>query len=209
MDESKVLERSYVQEIISVIREHISDPDLPNLISDYHDNDIAGAFEELTKEERKQIYPVLGAERVSEIFSYIEDAHEYLKELNLEKAAKVVSYMDSDDAVDVLEEMDDTAMAQIVELMDKESSEDIRLILSYDEDEIGSKMTTNYIEINNTLTVREAMKELISQAGKNDNISTVYGDYLKQKPQKVIKPSAVKILNILFYKIGTENLRRL
>lgn len=141
---------------------------MPNLISDYHDNDIAGAFEEHTPDERKKIYPVLGAERVSEIFSYIEDAYEYLKELNLEKAAKVVGFMDSDDAVDVLEEMDDTAAARIVELMDKESSEDIRLILSYDEDEIGSKMTTNYIEIKNTLSVREAMKELISQAGKND-----------------------------------------
>ncbi len=174
MEEIKSIEHNYVQEILSVIREHITDSNLPDLLSDYHDNDIAGAFEELTPEERKQIYPVLGAERVSEIFSYIEDAHEYLKELNLEKAAKVIGFMDSDDAVDVLEEMDDSAMEQIVELMDKESSEDIRLILSYDDDEIGSKMTTNYIEIKNTLSVREAMRELISQAGKNDNISTIY-----------------------------------
>ena len=30
--------------------------------------------------------------------------------------------------------------------MDDESSRDIRLIQSYDEDEIGSKMTTNFIE---------------------------------------------------------------
>ena len=35
-------------------------------------------------------------------------------------------------------------------------------------------MTTNYIVIHNNLTVRQAMRELVKQAGENDNISTVY-----------------------------------
>ena len=38
------------------------------------------------------------------------------------------------------------------------------LIYSYDDDEIGSKMTTNFICINNKLTIKEAMKELVAQA---------------------------------------------
>lgn len=174
MEELNQNEHDYVQELLLVIREHLSDPDLPELLSDYHENDIAGAFEQLTPEERKAIYPVLGAERVSDIFSYIEDVQEYLKELNIEKIAEVIEHMDSDDAVDVLEEMDEEVQEQIVELMDTESSQDIQLILSYDEDEIGSKITTNFIEIKNNLTVRQAMRELINQAGKNDNITTIY-----------------------------------
>lgn len=174
MDENKINEHDYVQEILQVIRDNITDNNLSELLSDYHENDIAGAFVLLTPEERALIYPILGAERVSEIFSYIDDAHEYLKELNIEKAAKVIEFMDSDDAVDVLEDMDDSIQEQIVELMDQESSEDIKLILSYDEDEIGSIMTTNFIEIKNTLSIRQAMRELINQAGKNDNISTIY-----------------------------------
>lgn len=164
----------YYIEIVEIIRNNLKNPELPALISNYHENDIAEAFEHLTPEERKSIYPILGAEYVAEIFSYIEDAHEYLKELQIEKAAKVIASMDSDDAVDVLEEMDDTTQERIVGLMDQESSDDIRLILSYDEDEIGSKMTTNFIEITNTLNIRQAMHELVSQAGKNDNIMTIY-----------------------------------
>ena len=35
-------------------------------------------------------------------------------------------------------------------------------------------MTTNYICIHNDLTIRQAMRELIRQAGENDNISTIY-----------------------------------
>ena len=35
-------------------------------------------------------------------------------------------------------------------------------------------MTTNFVVIHDTLTIRQAMRELIRQAGENDNISTVY-----------------------------------
>ena len=48
------------------------------------------------------------------------------------------------------------------------------MLLSYDEDEIGSRMTTNYISIKNDMTIRQAMSELVKQAGENDNISTLY-----------------------------------
>ncbi len=174
MEEMNMPRNTYATEIVALIKKHLTDKNLPVLLSDYHENDIADAFEQLSPDERKTIYPILGAEYVAEIFSYIEDAHEYLKELQIEKAAKVIASMDSDDAVDVLEKMDNTTQERIVGLMDQESSDDIRLILSYDEDEIGSKMTTNFIEITNTLNIRGAMRELIEQAGKNDNIMTIY-----------------------------------
>lgn len=41
---------------------------------------------------------------MAEIISYIEDPDEYLKEIGIDRAAKVISYMDSDDAVDVLDD---------------------------------------------------------------------------------------------------------
>lgn len=96
-----------------------------------------------------------------------------MEELSLEKAANVVSHMDSDDAVDVLEDMDESRKAEIVKRLDHETSEDVKLLWSYDDDEIGSCMTTNYICIHNDLTIRQAMRELIRQAGENDNISTI------------------------------------
>lgn len=111
---------------------------------------------------------------MAEIFAYLDDGDIYLKELSLKQQAKVISEMDSDDAVDILEEVDDDTKCKILGMLDKEASEDVRLLLSYDEDEIGSYMTTNFILIHNDLTVREAMRELVHQAGENDNISTIY-----------------------------------
>ena len=111
---------------------------------------------------------------MAEIFAYLDDSDVYLKELSLKQQAKVISEMDSDDAVDILEEMDEDTKCKILGMLDKEASDDVKLLLSYDEDEIGSYMTTNFIMIHNDLTVREAMRELVKQAGENDNISTIY-----------------------------------
>ncbi|MCR4690194.1 MAG: magnesium transporter [Lachnospiraceae bacterium] len=182
MEKDILKEPNYVEELLAILRSETDNKELLQKLDDYHENDIADAIEQLTPEERRKLYPILGAERVAEIFTYIEDVDEYLKELEVDRVAKVLSHMDSDDAVDVLEEMDEDAQKQIVSLMDDESSRDIQLIRSYDDEEIGSLMTTNFIVIKNNLSIRQAMHELVKQAGDNDNISTIYvedenGDY--------------------------------
>ncbi|MBS4900755.1 MAG: magnesium transporter [Clostridiales bacterium] len=178
-DEKEVLEeenedRDYVGEIVRLIRSELSEEELLEKLEDYHENDIAGAFEQLEARERKKLYKLLGPEKISEIFTFIDDVSDYLEEMDLKEVAHVIENMDSDDAVEVLEEMDDSTQEQLKILMDQDASDDIWLIKSYDEDEIGSKMTTNFILINKNMSVRKAMKSLIQQAEKNDNISTLY-----------------------------------
>ena len=58
--------------------------------------------------------------------------------------------------------------------MDDDVRHDIEMIASFDEDEIGSRMTTNCIIIRENLTVKQAMNSLVEQAAKNDNISTIF-----------------------------------
>ncbi|MBO4218869.1 MAG: magnesium transporter [Erysipelotrichaceae bacterium] len=164
----------YVERLVKLLSEDISAEDLETIITNYHACDIADALEELTGEQRKKIYAAVSDEELAEIFAYLEEVGKYIEELPLERAAEVVSWMDSDDAVDVLEEIDDTIENKIVDLMDDESSEDVKLIQSYNEEEIGSKMTTNYVVISNDMTVKQAMKSLVEQARDNDNISTLY-----------------------------------
>ncbi len=174
MEKDVLKEPNYVEELLSIIRSGMSNEEIEDKISDYHENDIADAWQQLTPEERKRLYVILGPEKVSEIFTYIENVEDYIKELELERAAEVISHMDSDDAVDALEGMDEEIQEKLVNMMDDEASRDIQLIQSYEDDEIGSKMTTNYIVIKYTLSIRQAMRELVKQAGENDNISTLY-----------------------------------
>ncbi len=148
--------------------------ELRDLLTDYHDSDIADALEMMTPAERKKLYRILGVERMSDVFAYLDDVSVYIEELDAEKAADVIEGMDADDAVDVLDELDDTKRRELMGLIDSEAVEDIRLIDSYDDDQIGSKMTTNYVAIDKSLSIKEAMRSLIRQAADNDNISTLY-----------------------------------
>ncbi len=173
-DVSAIEEQNYEEELLALIRGGLPKDELIKELENYHENDIAGALEQLTPEERKELYPLLGAERVSEIFAYIDNVEEYMKELDIDKAAKVIENMDTDDAVEVLEEMDDSVQEQLSKLLTEETRNDIELLRSYEDDEVGSRMTTNFIELKKGMTVKEAMKSLISQAEENDNISTIY-----------------------------------
>lgn len=170
----KTTETKYVEEILSLLRSGLGREELLKRLSDYHEGDIADALEMMTKDERKKIYPVLGAEYVADIFSYIENPTQYLREIDVEKAAKVLSEMDSDDAIDAIEGFEDDYRKKIVNLLDADASKDVKMILSYEDDEIGSEMTTNFILIHRGLNIRQATHELIRQAGENDNISTIY-----------------------------------
>ena len=172
--------KNYVQEILDIIHSGLPQAELAEKLSDYHENDLADALADLTAEERRKLYAILGVEQVAEIFSYLDDAEPYLKELPPEEAAQVVSHMDSDDAVDALDDLEEEDKEKIVHQMDKvdkDAADDVKLLLSYDEDEIGSCMTTNYICIRKDMTIRQAMSELVKQAGENDNISTLYVVY--------------------------------
>ena len=169
--------KNYVQEILDIIHSGLPQAELAEKLSDYHENDLADALADLTAEERRKLYAILGVEQVAEIFSYLDDAEPYLKELPPEEAAQVVSHMDSDDAVDALDDLEEEDKEKIVHQMDKvdkDAADDVKLLLSYDEDEIGSCMTTNYICIRKDMAIRQAMSELVKQAGENDNISTLY-----------------------------------
>ena len=175
MEEKDFLEEvTYAQEIVGLLRNDLSDEVLIELLDDYHENDIAEAFEMVTPLERKKLISLFDEDRVSDIFSYIEDLDPYLKEMDIQDVANIIENMDADDAVDILEEMDEDVQEQLIELIDEEAQEDIRLIQSYEDDEIGSYMTTNFIVIQRNVTIKEAMRSVVQQAGENDNIMTIY-----------------------------------
>ena len=165
----------YEKKLAEIIRSSRTDSEIKEELEAYHENDIADVLEILIPDERVRLYRILGIERVSEIFSYLEEeVAKYVDELDPEKVADIVESMDADDAVDLLDELKKEKQGEIRKLIDKDARYDIDLILSYEEDQIGSRMTTNFISIGRGSTVRQAMKSLVTQAAENDNISTLY-----------------------------------
>jgi len=164
----------YTEELTALLRSRRPIVELRQEMEDYHDSDLADLLELLSTADRRRMYRILGLDRMSDVFAYLEDVGKYIEELDSELAADVIEGMDADDAVDVLDELDEDKRRELLELMDPDAAEDIQLIDSYDDDLIGSRMTTNYVAISREWSIREAMKSLVHQAAENDNISTLY-----------------------------------
>lgn len=162
------------EELIKLI--HESDVEtLKQALEHYHNNDIAKVQPDLSEEDQLKLMKALDKEDLSDVVSYMDDVDEFIENMDAEKVADIVELMDADDAVDILEDLDEEEQEEILsKIEDKELVEDIKLIRSYDDDEIGSKMTTNYIAIPKNLQVKDAMKIVIDEAEEHDNIMTIY-----------------------------------
>lgn len=166
----------YGNEIIEIIRSNSEPEVISELLDDYHENDIAEVLPLLSIEERQKLYNILDIDTLSDILEYAETDESilYLNEINPEKAADILENTESDTALEIIQALDEDIKEDIIELMEEEAKEDLVLMASFDEEEIGSKMTTNYVVIPNTFTVKQAMSSLVSQASTNDNISTIF-----------------------------------
>ena len=175
-EEMASMKPDYEKEIASIIRSSASPVQIKDRLLDYHENDIAAALDHMSVAERQRLYRILDIDALSEIFEYVDEEHisEYFKEMDIKKRTSVISEMDADKAVYVLRQLDKNTRDDLIELIGNDARKDISLISSFDDDQIGSKMTTNFISIRSCLSIKQAMRELVKQAAENDNISTLY-----------------------------------
>ena len=174
MRKEVLMEPGFAGQIVEIIKSTRSIDEMTEKLKDFHDKDIAQSFELLNTAERNLLYSALDAEWLADIISYIDNPVQYVEEIGIEKLAAIINEMDADDAVDLWSFIEESVKVKLRPMIDDETKTDIRLINSYKEDEIGSLITTNFICIKQNLTIRQAMHELVRQAGENDNISTIY-----------------------------------
>lgn len=163
-----------LKDLLQLVESDIGDEQLLEKLSDYHKGDIAEIYPEMSESARKRLSGILPVDEFSEIIAYLDNPEDYIENMDKEHAADILESMDADDAVDVLEELDEEAQSRIIQLMDADAVEDINLIRSYDDEEVGSRMTTNYILVREDMSVKQAMRATVEQAADNDNVSTIY-----------------------------------
>ena len=164
----------YSAEIAELIKSNLTPKRMQEKLSSYHENDIASTLELLSKSEREKLYQILDSETLADILEYSDHMGEYVQELTLRKKVDVFSRMETADVVEVLRQLERKERETLIDLLNPEVRSEVKLLSSFDEDEIGSVMSTNYIVVSDHASVKEAMSELVRQAADNDNISTIY-----------------------------------
>ena len=111
---------------------------------------------------------------MANIFEYLDDISQYISELPIKKRITILEKIELPIALEYLRTLPKDERSSLIELMNDEVKAELLLASTFDEDEIGSRMSTNFILVRENLTVKQAMHSLVEQAAENDNISTIF-----------------------------------
>lgn len=164
----------FSSEVVALIRSDLTPKKMRERIEDYHEKDIAMAMDELSADENKKLFRLLTIETLVNVLEYSEDIAVHFSMLSIRQKVEALSLMEVSTAVELLQQLSKEERNSLTDLMSPEVRSEIRLMSSFEEDEIGSRMSTNFIEIPENSTIKGAMSELIRQAPENDNMSVLY-----------------------------------
>lgn len=164
----------YCRELAGIITGNLAPGKIAQELENYHEKDIAATMEALTAEQRRKLYSLLSDRALAEVLDYAEDPGLYLKELSIPRQVKVLEVVEVSVAAEYLQNLDRPNRENLMGMMKEEPRLAVARVCSFDEEEIGSTMTANFISIPEGISVKEAMSSLVSQAAEHDNISTIY-----------------------------------
>ena len=177
--------------------------ELKNKLSEMKCADISTILDELDKESVIKVFRILSKEKAGITFSYMEsDKREKLiQDLTDAELKNVMDELFMDDTVDLIEEMPSNIVPKILKVISKEDRKTINELLKYPEDSAGSIMTTEFIDLKETMTVEQALQRIRKIGLDSETIYTCYvlsenrilqgiiniKDILLSKKEKIIK----------------------
>ena len=186
MDNEKTFDE-YIEEILELL-ENKQYRSAREILLDFNEADIAEILEEILLESGKKVaiivFRMLPKDISVEVFSYLpsDDQMEIIDGITDAEISYIIDELDFDDKIDVLEELPANIVDKILEKTPKEERKLINTFLNYPDDCAGTLMTPEYISLEKTMTVREALA-YIKKNGMDSE--TVYTCYVKSKGRKL------------------------
>ncbi len=124
-----------------------------------HPSDLADIIEDLGKKTSMTIFSSLDEEKAADVLEELEMQTQIhiVENLPVNKAADVLEKMPADEAADIIDELEDDKAELLLNEMEAESSQEVRELLEYPENSVGSLMTTDILSFNGSLTVEEVI----------------------------------------------------
>lgn len=130
------------------------------------------------------IFRMLPKDMSVEVFSYltIDDQKDIINGITDVELSYIIDELDFDDKIDVLEELPANIVDKILEKSTKAERRLINTFLNYPDDCAGSLMTPEYISLEGSMTVREALRHIKNEGMDSE---TVYTCYVKSGGRKL------------------------
>ena len=141
-----------------------------------HPSDIADILEDLGKKSSMWIFSALDEEKAADVLEELETHAQIhiVENLPVNKAADVLEKMPADEVADILDELEDEKAELLLKEMDTESSQEVRELLEYDDDLVGSIMTTDYLAFSADMSVAEVLVELRAKKPESEELYSMF-----------------------------------
>lgn len=141
-----------------------------------HPSDLADILEDLDHGSQVALFNSLDEERAADVLEELEPGAQVqlLENLAEEKAADVLEKMPADEVADILDELKREKAERLLAEMEKDSSIEVRSLMAYPDNTVGSLMSTDYIFFNQSMTVGDALAELRKLKPEADTLYYVY-----------------------------------
>ena len=127
-----------------------------------HPSDLADIIEDMDRKSQVNVMASLDEEKAADVLEELEDKAQVhvIETLSTEKAADVLEKMPAHEVADIIDQLEPVKAEELLNEMTEESSDDVRELLEYEENTVGSVMSADYIAFNKKLTVGQAIDEL-------------------------------------------------
>ena len=159
----KLLEQRQFKAVRSIL-DVMNEVDIASLLCGLNDRALALAFRLIPKD------------KAAEVFSNMETSMQtYLVEIFSKKELKeLLDALYMDDPVDLLEDPPANLVNRILDAVSASDRSLINQLLDYPEDSAGSIMTTEYVDLRETMTVAQSMAHIKQTGIHKETIYTCY-----------------------------------
>ena len=143
---------------------------LSGQLAELHPADIADIVHQLTPAQGARLLEGLDVETAADTLEEIETERQsrILENMDTGRAADILDAMGPDEAADLIARLPEEYADKLLHLMQPEESEDVQELLTYEEDSAGGIMTTDYIVVNETKSVAEALEAIRVSINQQD-----------------------------------------
>ncbi len=167
-----------IENIIERLREIMDDETTEQLqdeLNGYHVADLADIFQELKPEERLQCFKLLDIDKSADLMEYLpaQTQVELLSDIDEEMASKILTRLPHDAAADVLGDMEEDESETYLDKLPHKFSEEVRELLTYNEDTAGGIMNPVVLTVNSDMSVQDVLNHIRIKA-EQDNMELYY-----------------------------------
>lgn len=147
-----------------------------NKLSILHPSDLADIIEDFDGNTGMMIFSSLDNAKAADVLEEMEEDAQLnlIKNLSTDKVADILEEMPADEVADILDGLSEHKAEELLNNMEKESSEEVRELMEYEDSEVGSLMSTEYVSLKSDLTIEEAINILRKLKPEEDEMYYIY-----------------------------------